>query len=61
MAPRPAPASAVTDPAKMDAALRLLYGDMSGPGSNQSEGTARHGVANGQNLQANGAGGPSHF
>ena len=42
-----------TDPAVMDAALRLMYGDMSGPGTNQSEGTARYGVVNDGGFQAN--------
>jgi iron complex outermembrane receptor protein len=42
-----------TDPTVMDAALRLMYGDMSGPGTNQSEGTARYGVVNDAGFQAN--------
>ncbi len=42
-----------TDPTVMDAALRLMYGDMSGPGANQSEGTARYSVVNDGGFQAN--------
>jgi iron complex outermembrane receptor protein len=42
-----------TDPTVMDAALRLMYGDMSGPGTNQSEGTARYSVVNDGGFQAN--------
>jgi iron complex outermembrane receptor protein len=42
-----------TDPAAMDAALRLMYGDMSGPDGNQSESTARYGVVNEGGFQAN--------
>ena len=42
-----------TNPAVMDEALRLMYGDMSGPGTNQSEGTARYSVVNDGGFQAN--------
>jgi iron complex outermembrane receptor protein len=42
-----------TDPTVMDAALRLMYGDMSGPGTNQSEGTARYSLVNDGGFQAN--------
>jgi outer membrane receptor protein involved in Fe transport len=42
-----------TDPAVMDEALRLMYGDMSGPGTNQSESTARYGLVNDQGFQSN--------
>ncbi|MEP7243856.1 MAG: TonB-dependent receptor, partial [Gammaproteobacteria bacterium] len=42
-----------TDPAVMDAALRLMYGDLSGPGANTSEGTARYGLVNDGGFQTN--------
>lgn len=42
-----------TDVAVMDQALRLMYGDINGPGANTSESTARYGVANDGNFQAN--------
>ena len=42
-----------TNPAVMDEALRLMYGDINGPGTNTSEGTARYGVANDGGFQAN--------
>lgn len=42
-----------TDPTVMDAALRLMYGDLSGPGGNTSEGTARYGLVNDGGFQAN--------
>ncbi len=37
----------------MDQALRLMYGDINGPGANTSESTARYGVANDGGFQAN--------
>jgi outer membrane receptor protein involved in Fe transport len=42
-----------TNPAVMDEALRLMYGDMSGPLTNQSESTARYGLVNDGGFQAN--------
>jgi outer membrane receptor protein involved in Fe transport len=43
----------LTDPNDMDLALRLMYGDLSGPGTNTSEGTARYGLVNDLGFQAN--------
>jgi len=40
-----------TNPAVMDEALRLMYGDFNGPGANTSEGTARYGVVNDEGFQ----------
>ena len=42
-----------TNPAVMDEALRLMYGDFNGPGTNTSEGTARYGVVNDGGFQSN--------
>ena len=42
-----------TDNTLQDAALRLMYGDLSGPLGNTSESTARYGLANDQGFQAN--------
>ena len=42
-----------TNPAVMDEALRLMYGDINGPGTSTSEGTARYGVVNDGGFQAN--------
>jgi iron complex outermembrane recepter protein len=40
-----------TNPAVMDEALRLMYGDINGPGANTSEGTARYGLVNDGGFQ----------
>jgi outer membrane receptor protein involved in Fe transport len=42
-----------TNVAVMDEALRLMYGDFNGPGSNTSESTARYGLANDGGFQSN--------
>lgn len=42
-----------TNVAAMDAALRLMYGDINGPGANTSESTARYGLVNDGGFQAN--------
>jgi outer membrane receptor protein involved in Fe transport len=42
-----------TNPAVMDEALRLMYGDFNGPGTNTSEGTARYGLVNDGGFQSN--------
>jgi len=40
------------DVTKQDEALRLMYGNMSGPGTNTSPSTARYGMVNDEGLQA---------
>jgi len=40
-----------TNPAVMDEALRLMYGDFNGPGTNTSESTARYGLVNDEGFQ----------
>jgi outer membrane receptor protein involved in Fe transport len=42
-----------TDPNVMDAALRLMYGDLSGPGGLTSESTVRYGLVNDGGFQSN--------
>jgi iron complex outermembrane recepter protein len=42
-----------TNVAVMDEALRLMYGDINGPGTNTSESTARYGLVNDGGFQSN--------